>query len=102
MNLVGKTLCSVCNGYGHSKKICPTKHKLKHFSKAGISQTIIKRAKEMTAQARSRVNLGEVAPWSCLPVAGFKRPHKMVADVASDIASFATGIASKRQRRLSL
>ena len=98
---MGKTRCSVCNGWGHSKKICPSNRKLKHFSKAGISQTIIKRAKEITAQGESRVNKGEVAPWSCLPVVGMKRPRRMLDAVADDIASYATSVAAKKARRLS-
>ena len=69
LNLVGKTLCVICGGHGHNRKACPTNKKLKHFSKAGISQSIIKRCKDTCKQNGSRINRGEEAPWSLLPAA---------------------------------
>ena len=81
LNLLGKTHCAICDGRGHSHKVCPTNRKLKHFSKAGVSQTIMKRVKDNCKALRSRVNLGEVAPWSCLPLGGMKRPHNMIRSV---------------------
>ena len=94
LNLLGKTRCAICDGYGHQHKSCPTNRKLKHLSKAGLSQTILKRVKDKAKELRSRVNRSEVAGWSMLPVAGHKRPYKMIADVANDLASF----TSKRTR----
>ena len=55
LNLVGKTRCSICEGYGHQHKSCPTNRKLKHFSKAGIAQSILKRVKDSQKQAWSRI-----------------------------------------------
>ena len=88
LNLLGKTRCATCSGYGHTHKACATNGKLKHFTKAGITQTIIKRAKDLRKQEISRVNLSEVAPWSCLPVAGWKRPRKMRDAVADELSAY--------------
>ena len=65
----------MCGGFGHSHKICPTNRKFKHFSKAGISQTIIKRAKTKAKEKHSRANQGLTAPWSCVPNALGPRPR---------------------------
>ena len=95
---MGKTLCAICDGYGHSHKICPTNRKLKHFSKAGLSQTIIKRAKDRSKQRISRVNRAQLAPWSCIPAAGHKRPGKMLLRVEEDVST----VPSRRPRLNSL
>ena len=94
LNLLGKTRCAICDGYGHQHKACPTNRKLKHFSKAGLSQTILKRVKDKAKELRSNVNRGELSGWSMLPITGHKRPHRMIADLASDLAGF----SSKRTR----
>ena len=87
-NLVGNTLCHICDGYGHSHKVCPTNRKLKHLGKAGIAQTILKRVKESRKEARSRVNLGLMANWSFLPGSAGRKRNRMV--VNSDISSLDT------------
>ena len=71
--LLGKTRCSYCHGWGHSHKICPTGNKLKHFSKAQVAASIMKRIKESAVQAGSRINNGQVAPWSNVSAGGRKR-----------------------------
>ena len=86
-NLLGKTRCAICDGFGHSFKVCPTNKKLKHFSKAGISQSILKRCKESRNQLGSRINNGEDAPWSLLPAgAGFKRPRNMRQALTAELS----------------
>ena len=101
-NLLGKTQCSICDGFGHSHKVCPTNKKLKHFSKAGIAQSILKRVKDIRKQARSRINNGEEAPWSLLPAgAGFKRPRNMMEALTAELTSLDTA-PSRRARRRSL
>ena len=67
--LLGKTRCSLCNGWGHSHKICPTARKLKHYGNAGASMTILKRAREKAIEDKSSFAQGKEQPWSSLPVA---------------------------------
>ena len=91
LNLVGNTQCAICDGYGHNHKTCPTNKKLKHFSKAGIAQSILKRVKDKRKQALSRINKGEEAPWSLLPAgAGFKRPRNMQDALTAELTSIDT------------
>ena len=97
LNLVGKTRCAVCDGWGHNYKSCPTNQKLKHFSKAGISQSILKRVKDDRKKALSRINNGRSAPWSLLSAGpGFKRPRVMLS---SQTEEYSDSIALKRRPR---
>ena len=97
LNLVGKTRCAVCDGWGHNYKSCPTNRKLKHFSKAGMSQSILKRVKELRKQDLSRINQGRSAPWSLLSAGpGFKRPRIMLSSMTEE---FDDSIAIKRRPR---
>ena len=73
LNLLGLTRCAVCNGYGHTDKICPTRKKLKSLSMAGVTATIMKESIRRARNEGSRANKGEVALWSCLPVMGHKK-----------------------------
>ena len=102
LNLLGNTRCAICGGFGHSHKICPTNRRLKHFSKAGIAQSILKRVKDQTKQSQSRINNGQDAPWSLLPAAiGFKRPRNMAGSLNAELGLF-DNTAVRRARRNSL
>ena len=71
--LMGKTRCSLCSGFGHNAKACPTGKKLKHFSTTGVASTIMRRSKEVAQQYYSRVNSGQEADWSNVPYDERKR-----------------------------
>ena len=71
--LLGKTRCAICHGYGHSHKHCPTNGRLRHYTRAGVSSTILKRAKDAAKEKNSFLSKGKLQHYSFLPNAGPKK-----------------------------
>ena len=48
LNLLGKILCAICSGYGHTNEDCPTARKLIYFGSATVHSHIMTSALETT------------------------------------------------------
>ena len=81
--LLGKVRCAICNGWGHSHKICPTNSKLKHFSKAQMSRTILKRCKERAKENNSYIAKGLGQHHSSLPATKVLKRNRTEFDAAT-------------------